>query len=143
MKRNLFAYGTLMCEDILGTVAGCAPASVAAVLVDHRRLRVRGEHYPGLIRQPGGRVEGVMYRSLEPAAWVRLDRFEGEMYERLAVTVEAADGTLVEADTYLIRPESAHRLEPVEWDFEIFLAQGKEGFVSDYAGYEAVRSQPD
>jgi gamma-glutamylcyclotransferase (GGCT)/AIG2-like uncharacterized protein YtfP len=143
MSRNLFAYGSLMCEDILGSVAGCAPAFEAAVLKDYRRLKVRGEHYPGLVRHPGGRVDGMLYHALQTPAWVRLDRFEGVMYERVAVSVNLADGTLVEADTYLIRPESEHRLEPVEWDFELFLAHGKEGFVRDYAGYEAVRTQSD
>jgi gamma-glutamylcyclotransferase (GGCT)/AIG2-like uncharacterized protein YtfP len=143
MNRNLFAYGTLMCEDILSSVAGCTPAFVAAVLKDHRRLKVRGEHYPGLVRYPGVRVDGVLYRALDTAAWTQLDRFEGAMYQRIPVTVECGDGTLANADTYLIRSESENRLEPVEWDFEVFLACGKEEFVSDYAGYEVVRTPSD
>ena len=143
MKRNLFAYGTLMCEDILSAVADCSPASAAAVLKNYRRLKVRDEHYPGLIHHPGGWVEGLLYRDIKPAAWARLDRFEGAMYERVSVVVEFDDVTLVQADTYLIRPESEHRLEPVEWDFEGFLAHGKDGFVRDYAGYESVRTQSD
>jgi hypothetical protein len=132
-----------MCEDILSSVAGCAPVSVAVVLNDFRRLRVQGEHYPGLVRHPGGRVEGVLYHTLEAPAWARLDRFEGAMYERIPVTVELGDGTRVQADTYLIRPESENLLESVEWDFEVFLKQGKDGFVRDYAGYETVRTQSD
>ena len=143
MNRNLFAYGSLMCEDILTSVAGCTPVSATVVLKDYRRLKVRHEHYPGLIHHPGGSVEGVLYRTLEVPAWARLDRFEGEMYERVAVTVELGDGMLAQADTYLIRPGFEHRLEPVDWDFEFFLAQGKDGFVSDYAGYEAMRSPSD
>ncbi len=132
-----------MCEDILNSVAGCVPVSSAAVLKNYRRLKVRGEQYPGLIHRPGGRIEGVLYHNIESAVWARLDRFEGALYERIAVTVESSYGTLAQAETYLIRPESEHRLEPVEWDFGRFLAHGKDGFVRDYAGYECVRTQSD
>lgn len=141
MKRNLFAYGTLMCEDILTRVAGSTPAAAASVLTDFRRLVIRDAQYPGLIRYPGGRVEGVLYRDIAAAAWLRLDSFEGEMYERIAVTVEAGDGTLVEADTYLIRPGFEQLLELVEWDFETFLANGKEAFIREYTGYAVVSGQ--
>lgn len=143
MIRNLFAYGTLMCDDIIAAVAGHTPVSVTAVLKNHRRLRVRGEHYPGLTRHRGGQVEGVLYRALEPAVWARIDRFEGLMYERVRVTVELCDGTLAHADTYRVRPKYENRLEPVEWDFQAFLDVGKQGFVREYAGYESVRAQSD
>lgn len=66
--------------------------------------------------------------------------FRGGDVRTRIVAVEFVDGTLAQADTYLVRPESKHRLEPVEWDFELFLAQGKTGFVIDYAVYESVRA---
>lgn len=143
MHRKLFAYGTLMCEDILASVAGCSPLSSAAVLRNFCRFRVRDEHYPGLIRCAGGQVDGVLYRELGPAVWARLDRFEGSMYECISVTVETGHGASLQADTYLVRPEFESRLEPVEWDFEAFLVRGKEEFVREYSGYETVASQPD
>lgn len=132
-----------MCEDIIRAVAGCSPVSCAAALTGFRRVRVRGEHYPGLIRDPDGRVDGVLYRDIEAAAWARLDSFEGDMYERITVTVESGDGTRVDADTYLVRRESENRLERIEWDFETFLDNGKRAFVREYAGYESVRDRTD
>jgi cation transport regulator ChaC len=127
-----------MCEDILRQVAGCDAASAPAVVYGFKRRCVRGEHYPALVPAEGGRVEGVLYRDLSDAAWQRLDRFEGEMYDRQQVQVEVLDGTVLSAFTYIVRPEHADRLEAAEWDFAEFLRHGKESFQRQYVGYEAL-----
>ena len=55
--ENLFAYGTLMCEDIMQDVAGCRLSCVPAELRGYSRRRVRGEHYPALVE--GRPAEGA------------------------------------------------------------------------------------
>jgi len=138
---HLFAYGTLMCEDIMHEVAGCSVRSVSAVLDGYCRLRVRDETYPGLIRRAGAAVEGVLYRDIPKSAWKRLDRFEGAMYVRQSLRVRTEDGALVPADTYVVRPRDRHRLVAADWDFDEFLAGGKDRFRAGYRGYRAIQSR--
>ena len=140
---DLFAYGTLMCTDIMRAVSGCPdPAGSAGLLRDHTRLCVRGEHYPGLVPRPGASVEGIVYHAVPAAAWARLDRFEGSMYVRAGVDVELADATVCRVLTYLVRPELAGLLEDRLWQLEDFLRHGKADFESAYAGYAAIDTVP-
>jgi gamma-glutamylcyclotransferase (GGCT)/AIG2-like uncharacterized protein YtfP len=112
--NNLFVYGTLLCEDIFVTVSGCRRRSKYCFLNDYRRLRVSGEHYPGIIPLPGNRVEGLLYLAVPESAWGRLDRFEGKMYHRQPVEVELHGGDLEMAFAYTVRPEFLPCLEPRE-----------------------------
>jgi gamma-glutamylcyclotransferase (GGCT)/AIG2-like uncharacterized protein YtfP len=141
--QDLFAYGTLMCADIMRAVSGCPePAGCAGLLRDHSRLCVRGERYPGLVPCPGACVEGIVYAAVPADAWVRLDRFEGDLYVRSAVDVELADATIRRVQTYLVRPELGVCLEERVWELEDFLHHGKAEFESAYAGYAALVTAP-
>lgn len=139
VMSDLFAYGTLMCADIMREVTGCPElAGTAGLLRDHYRLCVRGEHYPGLVPRPGASVEGIVYHAVPADAWTRLDRFEGEMYVRVGVEVELADATLHRVQTYLVHPGLTSLLVDREWRLEDFLCRGKADFESTYAGYAAI-----
>jgi gamma-glutamylcyclotransferase (GGCT)/AIG2-like uncharacterized protein YtfP len=137
--KNLFAYGTLMCDDIMRSVAGCALSQTYAVLRSYRRYAVKGEVYPALAASEGGLVKGVVYHDIPDTAWLRLDRFEGAMYARRFVNVVLADGRTESVYTYIIRPEFEGRLESTEWDFGAFLRTGKAAFETDYPGYGALK----
>ena len=86
--KNLFAYGTLMCDDIMEEVSGAAPSGSSALLRGYRRLCVKGEHYPALIPDEGYMVEGIVYQGLLGPAWHRLDSFEGQMFSRQRVMLD-------------------------------------------------------
>jgi gamma-glutamylcyclotransferase (GGCT)/AIG2-like uncharacterized protein YtfP len=135
---HLFAYGTLMCADIMGEVSGWTMSAVPATLWGYRRLRVKGEQYPALVRDAQGHVQGVVYRNVPAWAWVRLDHFEGEMYSREIVQVELTDATLVSATTYVVRAEFRDCLDNTDWDLAVFLRDGKESFRRGYKGYRAL-----
>ncbi len=139
--ENLFAYGTLMCEDIMEEVSGCRLAPAPAVLPGYSRRCVKGESYPGLLADQDGHVEGVLYRNIPVSAWQRLDRFEGEMYARQVVQVSLRDGEALTASTYVVRPEFSHRLSQSEWNFAEFLRSGKRAFQSQYKGFESLHSE--
>ncbi len=96
---NLFAYGTLMCTEIMQQVAGCLPAQLPATLAGYRRCRLRGEEYPAIVGQQVAVVQGVVYLEVPQEAWRRLDRFEGEMYDRRPVLVDGAGGKSLAADS--------------------------------------------
>lgn len=137
---HLFAYGTLMCDDIMREVAGFLPIQVPGILKGYRRWAVRDAPYPALVTDQEGHVEGVVYWNVPPSAWERLDRFEGEMYDLRAVEIELKDGTTLPAATYVVRPEFLDRLESSDWEFAKFLRNGKGGFRKHYPGYRSLAS---
>jgi gamma-glutamylcyclotransferase (GGCT)/AIG2-like uncharacterized protein YtfP len=129
---HLFAYGTLMCEDIMREVAGCRLPNVRGKLRGYSRRIVKGELYPALVQDEAGQVSGLVFRDVPPAAWERLDRFEGEMYRRQSVQVELADSKLLQAAAYVVRPEFLGHLDLSDWDFDRFLRSGKKRFLQEY-----------
>ena len=135
---NLFAYGTLMCAEIMQQVAGCLPAQKQASLAGYQRCRLQGEEYPAIVARPDAMVPGTVYVDLPAAAWPRLDRFEGEMYDRQSVLVQDAVGTSLAVQAYVIRPQYAHLLLPAEWSYAEFLRSGRQRFSADYAGFAAL-----
>lgn len=135
---NLFAYGTLMCADIMRHVAGCLPSAMPVTLKHYRRCRVTGEEYPAIVRQEGFSVQGVLYLDVPEEAWIRLDRFEGEMYERKTVRTECEETTGMIAETYVMNPEFTSLLLLSDWTYEQFLVTGKKRFEADYRGFEAL-----
>ena len=133
---NLFAYGTLMCSDIMGEVSGMKAAGTGAILPGYSRRCVRGQHYPGLIKEKSERVEGIIYFDIPDWAWGRLDTFEGDMYDRLSVSVETADKRRISAETYVVKDNFTQYLETRRWSFQQFLEDGKATFQRNYRGYE-------
>jgi gamma-glutamylcyclotransferase (GGCT)/AIG2-like uncharacterized protein YtfP len=119
-------------------VSGQRCEATPGVLRGYRRNRIRGEVYPGIIASPGGMVEGILYSGLAEDGWKRLDLFEGEMYRRCAVAVQLEDGTVREAETYVLRPQFEYRLTSEPWSLDEFLRSGKAQFESQYRGFAAV-----
>jgi len=136
--RDLFTYGSLMCEEIMAAVAGAHLRSTPALLPGYRRFLVRDEQYPGVVAATGGTVAGRVYHGITGESWARLDRFEGEMYDRRPVTVRYDSGLEALVDCYLVRPEFAHRLTATEWDYAAFLRKGKAVFQQQYRGFKAI-----
>lgn len=137
-SSDLFAYGSLICEDIMAAVAGAQLQFSPAVLSGYRRFFVRSEHYPGIIASPGGKVDGRVYHNIAPLSWERLDRFEGEMYDRQKVVVHYQNSSEAVVDCYLFRREFIHRLTTIEWDFTRFLQGGKTRFQNHYDGFKDI-----
>lgn len=116
MRHRVFAYGTLMFPEVAATVTGERPTAESARLPDHARHALRQRVYPGAVRRPGHSIEGVLYHDVTPAALVRIDDFEGELYRRHRVTVLAGTGERpCEALVYLVRPRWQPLLLPQDW----------------------------
>lgn len=135
-----FTYGSLMSEDIMSAVSGVRAARCGARLDGYCRHPVIGAAYPGIVAHAGHQVQGVLYLDLPASAWPRLDRFEGDEYERRIVEVNLADGTPQPAWTYIFRDELASRLDKGDWDFERFLGEGKARFVAEYVGFDTLQA---
>lgn len=129
---RLFAYGTLMCPDIFAKVAGTAiVSSVPASVRNHRSLALRGEAYPGMVRSPGGEVAGLVY-TFPSYLWTRLDAFEGGQYMKKPVTVWYDNGRRELVQAYLFRPECRHLLSRTVWDFDTFMRDAKQAFMTKH-----------
>lgn len=85
----LFVYGTLQFPEVLVALLGRTLHGRPAWLPDHARLGVRGEVFPGLVPRAGATTAGLLYEDVDAATLLRLDAFEGELYERRRVVVRA------------------------------------------------------
>lgn len=77
---------------------------------------MRHEVYPGIRALPGGCVSGRVFAELSDAELERLDRYEGQAYERLLCAL--ADGS--RAWTYVVRGPWLSKLSDEPWDLEVF-----------------------
>ena len=135
---HIFAYGSLMCADIMQRVAGCRAQSTEAVLKGFFRSGIHGEDYPGIAPRPGATVTGVLYLNLPEEAIRRLDVFEGEWYERRKVEVVSSEYGACPAMVYVIKDRYRDRLTHEEWSYAQFLATGKAKFEKAYLGFDRI-----
>jgi gamma-glutamylcyclotransferase (GGCT)/AIG2-like uncharacterized protein YtfP len=136
--QDLFTYGSLMCEDIMAAVVGTPLVCTPALLPGFRRFLVKNEQYPGVVADDTGKVPGIVYHSISPEGWSRLDSFEGEVYDRNLVTVCYAHNTVSQVYCYVFRPEFHYLLTEVEWDYASFMENGKQIFQSRYCGFKTL-----
>jgi gamma-glutamylcyclotransferase (GGCT)/AIG2-like uncharacterized protein YtfP len=148
----LFAYGTLLFPEILQAVTGRVAASSPAALDGFVRRSLAGDFFPAVVEGAAGdRVIGVVYRGLDQRDWERLDRFEGSLYDRRAVTVRlgpagpegTAGSDLHAAFTYVLRQDSSHRLATEPWDPAAFARDHLAAFVARLVQATQPRARPD
>lgn len=132
---HLFAYGTLMDEEIMAAVCGHRFAAKPATLLNYRRHSIKGKIYPAIIEKQGAKTDGICYLDLPQVVLQSLDLFEDHMYERKAVTVIIGDGMLLDAEAYVCKLEFKNELEDEDWDFDDFLKTKKTIFKKEYEGF--------
>ncbi len=114
-KYTLFVYGTLMWQEVLSSVIGRICPMEKALLKGFKRCRIKGQIYPGIKKDPDSTVRGQLIRGLNEKDLQRLDRFEGQEYKRIKVTVINSHGEKEEVFTYVIKEEYLSILEDFEW----------------------------
>jgi len=119
---RLFCYGTLEFPALMHAVSGRRYPAVSAELPGYGRYRVRGEVFPGLLREPGASTAGTLYGGLGPAQLRMLDRYEGPLYRRRRVRVYDCRGRDCVAWVYVIAARESRRLSAEPWDREAFAA---------------------
>jgi gamma-glutamylcyclotransferase (GGCT)/AIG2-like uncharacterized protein YtfP len=125
---RIFAYGTLVAEDVVRALLGRVPPAAPARLEGYARYALRGRVYPGIVPQAGAHTDGVVYEGLDAVSLARLDRFEGSLYRRESLRVLGASGLRVEAETYVVADSQRHALSREPWSLECFV----ERHLADY-----------
>ena len=136
---NLFVYGTLMDREIFQIVAGELPSSDQAILHGYIRKQVIGEVYPAIAERTESEVVGILYDNLSETALHRLDRFEGDQYDRCRVKVSLQTGQFADAQVYVFAEKSKQRLSSDNWDYQAFLNGEKELFLKGYSGFRELK----
>ena len=127
-----------MVPEIIQQVTGSNFRSIRGILADYFRSGIYHEEYPAITPRPGAEVPGVVYFDIDVKAFVQLDIFEGEMYERKEVDIQLSTGERCVAMAYIIKKDYCRLLTGKEWNYNTFLANGKEKFIEKYAGFEAI-----
>lgn len=91
-QSNVFVYGTLRFDEIVGRVIGRNPDARPAEVHGYRSARVRGRPYPAAVPSPGARLEGRLYTGLVPPELAALDAYEGPEYRRARAPVRTPSG---------------------------------------------------
>lgn len=118
MKARLFCYGTLQNDAIFSAITGVTPARQSAVLHGYACYRVKRALYPGVMVSGQGLVPGTLYHGLNPGAINKLDRYEGDLYERQQLRVITDEGQPITAWVYVIKRDCRHLLTRDTWLYE-------------------------
>jgi gamma-glutamylcyclotransferase (GGCT)/AIG2-like uncharacterized protein YtfP len=132
MTQHLYAYGTLQVPAIVAQIVGRELVGRPARLLGYARYRVIDRPYPAIVAEPAGEVDGVVYPGLDAAELERLDTYEGELYERRALTIQVGEVS-VWACTYVLRPEHIARLSHEPWDLERFERENLASYLARIA----------
>ncbi len=115
---NVFTYGSLMYPEVFGPVTLANPKCHRARLDGWSRHAIRARTYPAAVPASGASIEGVLWIDVDEDTMRRLDRFEGEEYERQQVLVTLPGGERVDAQIY--RWLELASLLPSDWSSDEF-----------------------
>lgn len=121
---------------VIGRMKDAEPGTLRGYAI----YRVRGETYPGVVPDDSAEavVRGCVYRDLDAPILERLDRFEGDPYRRVPVTVEVDGGKTTPCEAYVVRPSFVHILSRQPWSADWFETYGLQPFLSTYRGFRST-----
>lgn len=77
---RLFAYGTLMIDEVIKTLLDRVPNRERTTAEGWRVAQLVGRLYPGLVGQSRSVASGTVYTDLTADEWILLDTFEDPSY---------------------------------------------------------------
>ena len=132
---NIFTYGTLMIADVMYAVTTREFRFVDAILRGYARFTVKGESYPGIIPVTDAVTAGIIYFDVDELSLERLDEFEGDLYQRTPILVETVGEEILNAETYVVKPEYRDYLSTNGWDVNKFTKTYLETFLESCQGF--------
>lgn len=140
VAMHVFTYGTLVFPEVWRSVVGRSFATVNGEAAGFQLFRVQGAVFPGIsAASDADSVPGVVYLDVDSESIARLDRFEGDFYERRSIAVDGADGQRRMAEAYVVPDANRSLLTSEPWTRESFVASGGlKQFIARYAGFRRV-----
>jgi gamma-glutamylcyclotransferase (GGCT)/AIG2-like uncharacterized protein YtfP len=133
---NLFAYGSLMFEEVWSQVVRGDYLRRPARLHGFLRRRAYGDVYPVIIpSNHGAWVDGVVYFGVSDGDIRRVDAFEAEPYDRQTHTVIVEGFEKHQADAYVLKENYHYMVDDREWDPQWFAREGLPFFIRHYGGF--------
>lgn len=132
---NIFVYGTLMIPSVMYAITARHFRSQKAILKGYARFTIKGESFPGIIPVTDKSTEGILYFNVDEPSLERLDIFEGDLYQRTPIQAETQGVKILNAETYVIKPEHRDYLSLQKWDVEEFVQNSLEAFLNTYQGF--------
>lgn len=116
-RHRLFAYGTLQLPERLQALIGRVPPMSPARLREYRSGLVERADFPGLVPCADAVTEGMLLTGITESELQVLDEYEGELYRRILVHVEAGREP-VDTWVYIIVPWARRRVTTTPWTLE-------------------------
>ena len=111
---NLFAYGTLMFDEILSVIVKKNYLSIPGLLENYTIRKFSGAEYPGIFYDKEGKVSGRIILDINGKDLSLLDDYEGPMYQRMQLRVSTCSNTY-ECQTYVVKDCYKHKLSVEKW----------------------------
>lgn len=131
---RLFAYGSLMFDEVLRVLIGRAPDRTPATVEGWRAAALPGRVYPVLV-PAATRASGLVLSGITPAEWRILDAYEDDLYD--LVRLPLVDGG--HAWTY-VAPPKTDALDK-DWSATEFGKQ-LDDYVTDCRKWRAEYGEP-
>jgi len=117
--NHIFVYGSLLFDDVWQRIIKTEYVKQQAQLPGYRRVTVRGQPCPALIKSPKCVTSGQIIFNVKQSDMKLLDQFEGDHYVRKPVTV-ISFGKPRKAQVYLFKRKYIYMLSNQEWDSHKF-----------------------
>ena len=124
-----------MIADVMYAVTTLKFRFVDAILRGYARFTVKGESYPGIIPVTDAVTAGIIYFDVDELSLERLDEFEGDLYQRTPIQVETVEKEILNAETYVVKPEYRDYLSSKGWDVNKFTKTYLETFLESCQGF--------
>jgi len=124
-----------MIPDVMCAVTTSEFRFINATLRGYARFTVKGASYPGIIPATDAVTEVIVYFNVDELSLERLDEFEGDLYQRTPIRAETEKEAILNAETYVIKPEYRGYLSSRGWDVEEFVQNNLEAFLHTYQGF--------
>lgn len=129
--KHIFTYGSLMFPEVWERVVNRHYKHREAHTVGLLRRKISNSTYPvAFAGDPDDVLDGRLYLNVRPADLERLDRFEGDYYERKPILVTTGqDETKISADVFLLKPKYNLLAGPEDWSPRHFQKHELQRFI--------------
>lgn len=128
-NHNVFVYGSLLADEVVGALLKRVPPSSPATLSDYHRFKIKGRVYPAILPVQTNKVTGRVLLGISGVELDILDEFEDVEYTRTQVEVFLMDNSEnLRVYAYVWSNPNDPDLY-AEWDFEEWKKDHMNDFV--------------